>query len=331
MVKKQHSVTIVFEMDNAEMLDWAEVEGFLKLLLREIVLVQEAGRIGDLDLVFVLPGSAAQADELGELVKKGAPELNSMASLKFFGVPDGRYYELKNEGVKHASGDLVVLFDSDIIPEKGWLGSLLAPFDDQNVTAVNGYTSLQYDNFLSRVYALHWIFPLRHHDDRKAAKRSLNANNCAFRREWIQNNPFPDNPGFKVSCGLLWTRMRRDGVNIVFAPAYVQHLAPRGVLFFAWRALVAGRDQDRRYQELHSKKLSRRIGHAFSRCFTRIWAAGRRTATHYERVGLSAWQAPLAFLAWAIFSILFLVGQLTQIMTGRSARVEHVPELFKVS
>ncbi len=126
-----------------------------------------------------------------------------MADLHCISLPDGRYYELKNAGITAARGALIVLLDSDVIPENDWLVKLLRPFSEPATIAVTGHTFLSYGDLVSRTFALMWVFPLREHDQRALDRRPLVANNCAFRSKWLKDNLFPVNDGFKVSCTLM--------------------------------------------------------------------------------------------------------------------------------
>jgi len=276
------------------------------------------------EILFVLSGDADDAAALRESVLQAVPGLAVNADLEFLYLPGGRYYELKNHGVAAANGDVVALLDSDAVPEETWLPTLIAPFADPAVTAVNGYTSLLYDDFPSRVFALYWIFPLRSHDDRTAAKRPLNANNCAFRKSWLAANPFPDNAGFKVSCSLLSDTMRKQGVVMKRVDAHVGHQPPRGWRFFVWRALVAGRDADRRFRILKSERRHRRTANAIGRAFTAQWRALRRVRLA-RHVGIAPWQVPAALAIVAAFNGLAFLGQFGSATGLRGDRVERVP------
>lgn len=63
----------------------------------------------------------------------------------------------KAVGVKHASGDIVALIDSDnILPERNWLSRMTAPFSDLEVTGAEPlyYTYRPEDGFITRYCAL---------------------------------------------------------------------------------------------------------------------------------------------------------------------------------
>ncbi|MGT2464667.1 hypothetical protein ACVOMV_02985 [Mesorhizobium atlanticum] len=151
---------------------------------------------------------------------------------------------------------------------------MLDPFRNPATVCVNGYTYLFYDDFFTRTFALIWFFPMARGDEKFAAKRAINANNVAFRGDWITSHPFPPNNGFKVSCTLLMHQLRREGHEIVHAGARVYHYPPRGWRFFCWRALVTGRDADRKYTELHSPNRALACGQI-------IHTLGNNVVAHY--------------------------------------------------
>ncbi|TIR61365.1 MAG: glycosyl transferase family 2, partial [Mesorhizobium sp.] len=108
--------SIVMEMENAKSIDWNEIGLGLKSLAREIAAVPATG--------FARPKVAVShggPDSDGSLLQASieaeAPELMQVADLTITACPDGRYYELKNNGVLLTEGDIVVFLDSDTVPQ----------------------------------------------------------------------------------------------------------------------------------------------------------------------------------------------------------------------
>lgn len=325
-----NDLSIVVEMDNAALLDWQEIAQTIGALEHQVLEWKSSHRHA-VELIVVQAGSDEDNTILKQQFKSHFPDLVGVADTKFFAVAGGRYYDLKNEGIKHANGDIIILIDSDTKAQPGWLFRLIEPFSNSKIQAANGITYLKYDSFLSRIFALYWIFPLKINDKRKSEKRALNANNSAFRRKWLKENPFPECSGFKVACGLMWNKMLKEKVPYERVEAFVEHLPPRGIKFFFWRALIAGRDQDIRYTIFKTASKFKRTKHAFSRFFTRFFESLRRTILLYREVGFSFWQAPIALLVWTIFSIVFFVGQLVSVFWPSIYKDQSVPDFVKVS
>jgi hypothetical protein len=83
-------------------------------------------------------GSVVAADLAAEL-----PEKSSTLSHRLVPVPGAEYYALKNAGAREVEGELLVFVDSDVVPDPGWLGDLLRPFDDETVGVVAGNSYLE--------------------------------------------------------------------------------------------------------------------------------------------------------------------------------------------
>lgn len=231
MVEERTSYSLVVEMENARSIDWDEIGVGLKALAREIAAVSATG-LARPKLVISHGGANSDADALCDKITTEAPQLGQVSDLTLAAFPGGRYYELKNNGILATDGNIVILIDSDVVAEPGWLSALLEPFKDPEIICVNGYTYLSHDDFFSRTFALIWFFPMSHGDGRFASKRAINANNMGFRREWIVGHPFPRHNGFKVSCTLLMRELQRSGHEIRNVNARVYHYSPRGWRFF---------------------------------------------------------------------------------------------------
>ncbi len=301
--------SIVVEMENATSIDWDEIGVGLKALAREVAAVSSMGYQRPL-VVFSHSGDTTDDPALRSHIDVEAPELNDVADVVLSACPGGRYYDLKNNGVRSARGEIIVFSDSDTVAEPHWLSSLLAPFQDSKTIGVNGFTYILHDDFFSRMFALIWFFPMAHGDMRFASKRAMNANNVAFRHEWIASHPYVTHNGFKVSCTLLGWQLRREGHQFVQADARSSHYSPRGWRFFVWRALVTGRDADRKFVELKSPTRVERVVKSFTRWFTTSWRTTRRVLSHARGAGMPIWQIPFALMAGLAFYTLAFVGQL---------------------
>ncbi|WP_224545957.1 glycosyltransferase family A protein [Mesorhizobium sp. CA16] len=179
--------SIVLEMENAKSIDWDEIGLGLKALAREIAQASATG-FPKPKVIISHGGLETDAVSLRSSIGAEAPQLEQVADLAFAAFPGGRYYDLKNNGIPSCEGSVLVFLDSDTVPERNWLSTLLKPFVDQPETiCVNGHTYLSYDDFFSRTFALIWFFPMAEGDERFASKRALNQQHCLSARLDIQS------------------------------------------------------------------------------------------------------------------------------------------------
>ncbi|MER9749596.1 glycosyltransferase [Mesorhizobium sp. M0140] len=325
MAQERPTYSLVVEMENAKSIDWDEIGVGMKALAREITSVSATGLVRP-RIVISHGGAESDEDALRREISNEAPQLGQVAEFVFTAFPGGRYYDLKNNGMLASDGDIVIFMDSDVVAEPGWLPGLLEPFENSEVICANGYTYLSYDDFFSRTFALIWFFPMARGDGRFASKRAINANNVAFRREWIVSHPFPKHNGFKVSCTLLMRELLREGHKIHNVDARVYHYSPRGWRFFYWRALVTGRDADRKFVALNSPSRARRIVKSFSRWLTMSWRTTRRIVGHARETGMPLWQVPFSLIVGQAFYGLAFWGQFSFATGMVRDKIETVPD-----
>lgn len=206
------------------------------------------------------------------------------------------YYQLKNEGVRHARGSIVVMLDSDVLPEENWLPQMLKPYlDDQAIRVVAGSPYVEGGSAYGKAMAACWMFPLRPDDGPISVTRNFYANSVSFRKEVAERFPFPDETKrYRGQCADLARRLTTEGVTIYLNPnARVSHPPPEGVRGFVRRALWHGNDEF--YTNLYRRKSK------LDATLISMWSVLRRTATIPRRVlrarkvaGLPATQVPLA-------------------------------------
>jgi hypothetical protein len=153
------------------------------------------------------------------------------------------YYAKKNFGFRLSRGEIVVFLDSDLAPEPGWLGALIAPFADPARNVVVGRTHFETRGLYERAMALFWIFDTRCPDDLVRPTRRLVSNNIAFRRALFAALPYPDRPTYRGQCSELGAKLGGLGISMFEATAArTAHPAPRGPAGFVRRAFRAGQD-----------------------------------------------------------------------------------------
>jgi hypothetical protein len=316
---------VVMEMENAIFISWSEVGETLRVVAAQVGEVLTAGQARLPQVIFVHAGEHGESAELLEGVRREAPRLFDVADVQCVSVPDGRYYELKNAGLAAAARDVIVLLDSDTIPEAGWLRELVAPFADEGTIAASGHTYLGHSTFVSRTLAMVWVFPLRDHDAGAAQRRALNVNNCALRAAWFRAHPFPIDHGFKVSCTKFMRQMNVNGVALLRPPAYAKHAPLTGWRFLVWRALVTGRDADRKYTDMKSASRFMRMLHAVRFLWKMECRTIRRVVAHHRHVALPPREIPAALVVGCGFYALAFLGQTARLLGLTTDGPELVP------
>lgn len=312
-------VTILIEWENA-----LDVEAFwthraLEALEAELVRCRPS--MSTLPRVLYLYDQArVHPQDIRDTITKVAPRMPTVCALELVPTPGLTYYRLKNDGVQRTNTEFVVMLDSDAAPQPGWLPGLLQPFEDPEVMAVGGFTVLGHRDLVSRALALTWIFPLPSEHGITTQRRSLHANNCAFRTAFFQANPWPELPTFRKSCGFWLRDIERRGIKWVRTTAALTVHAPQpGLLFILWRAWMAGRDRD--FQAYHTESPSHlgRLGFAVRFWLKRCRRSTRRIVTKGHEVQLPVWHIPAALaLAYGYYTTL-CAAQLVAALTRRYA------------
>lgn len=125
-------------------------------------------------------------------------------------------YELKNEGVRVASADIVAIIDADCIPDPGWLRHLMDAMQDHpNVAAVSGRTVYAGCNLTQRVLAL--LSRCYLDPGRAGSTRFISNNNAGFRRSVFLTHPLPTDAG-PFASRLQSEAILRSGGRLLFEP-----------------------------------------------------------------------------------------------------------------
>ena len=129
-------------------------------------------------------------------------------------LPGGWHYEMKNLGLKAATGQIIAFVDSDVMIVPNWVALAVdtlraAPAE---VVGVQGRTVLA-PGFLSRP-ATAMLYGLRLD---RAGRYSANlvGNNCAFRGDFLRKTPFEQTHLFTTPDSILMARLRARGARLV--------------------------------------------------------------------------------------------------------------------
>jgi glycosyltransferase involved in cell wall biosynthesis len=219
------------------------------------------------------------------------------AEVKIFPTEGLEYYEQKNFGADQSKSDLILFLDSDVVPEEGWLASLLETFQDPGVQVACGNTYIPPEGFYNKAFALFWFFPLRTKESglRQTTDRYSKANNIAFRREVFETFRYPSLPTFRGQCAALRKTMGAYGIDTFLQQvARVSHPSPNGLRHFVKRAVCQGHDSVARYR-LHEKSHTASLRHSFKWYLGNLRRSLKRISRHYRKVKLGPAGAVGAF------------------------------------
>jgi hypothetical protein len=219
------------------------------------------------------------------------------------------YYPLKNHGARHASGDLLLFVDSDVLPDVGWLAHLLGSFGRPDIHVVSGQTYVGPHDVLSRAFALGWTYELRDDSDTFEPCRKFYGNNVAFRAEVFPEGGFPPlGPRTRGASSLVREKLNHAGIDVwQNRRAAVDHPPPADLRHLVIRALAHGRDHYMKDStERHLGGLRRSVGTAASRMGTGI----KNTFFERHRVGLPWWQIPASLAIVSTYYGFFAIGGL---------------------
>jgi hypothetical protein len=230
------------------------------------------------------------------------------------------YYPLKNFGAEHASGELLLFIDSDVVPEEGCLAHLLGSFARPEIHAVAGAPYIDPTDFVSRAFALGWSYEIRQTEGSIERRDKFFGNCIAFRAETFRRTGFPSiGRRTRGACLAIGAQLERLGLAAWHnGNARVAHPPPSSFSHMLVRALAQGRDQyfnDCDERSLQGLRRSQR--EAWQRCLRGFRAAFRS----WREVGLKPWEVPGALTVIAGYHVCFaLSGLLTHVSPDQMGR-----------
>ena len=233
------------------------------------------------------------------------------------------YYELKNEGAKRASGDLLLFLDSDVIPDADWLKTLHTELaTDFKRIAVGGVSCVDIDSLIGRAFAAGWFFPVRPRIRRIVDPAAfIFANNLLVRRTEFLANPFPSLPdgATRGSCQRWLADRHVDGSHVALAQAAtVSHPPPATTIgHLAVRGLAEGRDHVADARRRNRPRWSR-IGSSLRHVGRRLRQTNRVVMGQPHDIGTSAMELPVIMMIMTSYYGMFLVGAACSIVSPRS-------------
>jgi glycosyltransferase involved in cell wall biosynthesis len=237
------SATLVVEWENVRLSDRDRSRRMLAALGTQVSAVHRQLR-EPIEMIVLYDERVVTRPALEEFVLDALGDVPAV-TLRTIATRDAGYYGQKNIGARAARGDLVVFLDSDVIPEDGWLATLLGSFADSSVEVACGGTYIETSSLYAKAFAMFWFFPMRADGGPQGAENAdyFYANNVAFRRALFLRYEFPDLPLMRGQCAALAEALRRDGHRILRDPrARVSHPPPNGPVHFVRRAICEGYD-----------------------------------------------------------------------------------------
>lgn len=143
-----------------------------------------------------------------------------------------------NKGVENAKGDILILLNTDVIPQKDFLGHLLKHFSDPNVFAVGALDrSVENNKIIMRGRGIgKWERGFLMHSRGEVSKNStlwVNGGSGAFRRSiWEKLGGFNKlyNPFYWEDIDLSYNALK-SGYKLIFEPkSVVTHEHEKGVI-----------------------------------------------------------------------------------------------------
>jgi len=154
-----------------------------------------------------------------------------------------RYYALKNFGATHASHEVIIFIDNDVIPDKDWLTGYLEMMENPETRFVAGDARIRTISIVEKAFSLFWLFPTKEERDDDSEKRYYHGNNFAIRQSLLNKIPFPKMASYHGQGPAHADTLRNQGIKLYFQPkSRVEHPAPTEFFEFISKAMCWGHD-----------------------------------------------------------------------------------------
>jgi Glycosyl transferase family 2 len=304
--------SIVIEWENAEL---AALNRPIRMLSQlSVQLKRLAPRFKEKpEIIFLFHEHMIDAETLKSLIDKATDSW--AADVRVIPAPaELKYYSIKNFGARQSSREILLLLDSDVVPEDDWLESLLNSFRDKTVDVVCGETYIEPSGWYARAVGLFWVFDVRTSKTEMETVPRFWANNVAFKRKVFVARPFPEVELFRGQCSMLASALRRSHRNIYLnAGAKVSHPPPNGFYHFFSRALCTGSDYCQRAR--WRKQAS--VVHGFRELAEDHRIMSKRISTRSKASSASTVEAIAAYAIGSAFYTAKFVGYLLSLYDNR--------------
>lgn len=173
---------------------------------------------GEIEVILV--GSAAQVAAWRARWGEGTP----FARVVTVAADGAHYYALKNEGVRHATADVLAFLDSDAQPEPGWLAVLVAAIEagadvSAGVTLFHGDDGRPSSDPLLQVAAgISWGFVVPRDGAPRDVPAGFLSHNVGFRAATFRRHAYRTDLGRTCAGSVLFEVLRASGARMIFEP-----------------------------------------------------------------------------------------------------------------
>ncbi|MFH0970334.1 MAG: glycosyltransferase [Candidatus Diapherotrites archaeon] len=140
----------------------------------------------------------------------------------------------RNNGAKHAKGDIIFFLDSDCVPEKNFIHEMLLPFHDEKVVGVQGAYRTRQQSWVARFDQLDIEYRYTHLQRAKKMDWIGSYAAAYHRKTFIAEKGFDETfPRASGEDAELSYRLSEKGMKLVFSPtAIVYHTHPATLLHY---------------------------------------------------------------------------------------------------
>jgi glycosyltransferase involved in cell wall biosynthesis len=171
----------------------------------------------------ILVGSEAQAAGWREIYDRDA----NFFSVKCVGNDTAHYYQLKNEGAKLATAEILAFIDSDVIPESNWLSSIYFGIVEQGADAVAGISLFRdehhwlhtYRPFLQTAASISWGFVVPKNWDAPILRpNAFLSHNFGIRTSVFHQHTYREDLGRTCAGSFLFNSLLQLDAKLILQP-----------------------------------------------------------------------------------------------------------------
>jgi len=250
------SFSIIIECENVRFSELRRAEKMLQQVAKQISEISEILSTHP-EIIVLYDKEVTKDNNIEQFVRDALQPLISLIDLKLIPTSNLNYFEQKNLGAKNSSNEILIFLDSDVIPNDGWLTSLLSPFTDKEISVVAGRNYISPISMWDKTFALFWIFPPENDKNFKTSQHAeILPNNAAVRRKVFHSIEFPVTSSFRGASTDFSNLVKKHDYNIFIQPnARTAHPSVNGLHHAISKSLAEGHDFVFAWRGSHDKYL----------------------------------------------------------------------------